>query len=247
MPVVETVGQRFGRLTVISEHNVRSPGGGYPKRCRVRCDCGNEYETWASTLFGPNCPKSCGCLRPDGALGPSDRDSIVGQKFTKLLVLSQCNDGHPSCECLCDCGKTITAKPSALKNGNKVSCGCWKRSARRKTPEEAVPASLWHAYKQGALRRGLSFDLTKDEFKALILSPCHYCGAVGSCKTKIRKHVLARNGVDRIDSDQGYSRTNCVPCCEDCNTAKDDLPVEMFLGWAHRVSAHQAGLVNTLA
>ena len=44
-----------------------------------------------------------------------------------------------------------------------------------------------------------------------------------------------RNGVDRIDSNQGYYWENCVPCCEKCNYAKHEMSVKEFKNWIIKV------------
>lgn len=50
--------------------------------------------------------------------------------------------------------------------------------------------------------------------------------------------MFVRNGIDRVDSAQGYVLTNVVPCCKQCNRAKSDLSREEFLTWVERVHAH---------
>ena len=37
------------------------------------------------------------------------------------------------------------------------------------------------------------------------------------------------NGIDRINSDKGYTIDNCVPCCAQCNHMKLDYTTEEFL------------------
>ena len=38
-----------------------------------------------------------------------------------------------------------------------------------------------------------------------------------------------RNGIDRIDNNKGYTKENCVPCCDICNRIKMDLPYNVFI------------------
>ena len=70
-------------------------------------------------------------------------------------------------------------------------------------------------YAQGrsaASKRGYAWELTLDEYSALILnSNCHYC-----------YHVLSDtgSGLDRKDNNIGYMLDNCVPCCAHCNGFK---------------------------
>lgn len=52
---------------------------------------------------------------------------IIGQRFSKLVVLSRLGssaDRRATWHCKCDCGKQTIAVTSALRNGNKQSCGC---------------------------------------------------------------------------------------------------------------------------
>lgn len=37
------------------------------------------------------------------------------------------------------------------------------------------------------------------------------------------------NGVDRIDSNKGYTKDNCVPCCKICNQMKSNIDIGTFL------------------
>lgn len=53
--------------------------------------------------------------------------NIIGQRFSRLLVLSDTerqHGGHRTVLCLCDCGKKIIARNSSLLSGNTKSCGC---------------------------------------------------------------------------------------------------------------------------
>ncbi len=54
-------------------------------------------------------------------------------------------------------------------------------------------------------------DMTIEWFiENILLAPCHYCG-----DTK-------RVGCDRIDNNKGHSKDNVVPCCIECNTARNN-------------------------
>ena len=85
---------------------------------------------------------------------------------------------------------------------------------------KATPRYL--AYKTGALKRGLVFELTAEEFNALTTAVCFYCGTSGP------------NGVDRQDNHVGYTVGNCVTCCKHCNYAKGALTIEDFMIWLRR-------------
>jgi hypothetical protein len=68
----------------------------------------------------------------------------------------------------------------------------------------------WTAYRGDAKRRGLPFDLTKEEFMSFWQLPCSYCGS-----------AIDTIGLDRVDSSAGYSIDNVVPCCTVCNRMKN--------------------------
>lgn len=71
-------------------------------------------------------------------------------------------------------------------------------------------------YKAAAQRRNIAFDFTKEEFQALILGNCNYCGSEIAL------------GIDRLDSLKGYEKSNSVPCCTKCNFAKSTMTVDEF-------------------
>lgn len=77
---------------------------------------------------------------------------------------------------------------------------------------------LKNVYKSNAKVRNISWDLTDSEFLELVTKSCAYCG-----------HTQEYNGIDRIDSNKGYTINNCVPCCSWCNTMKLDHSLEEFL------------------
>lgn len=72
--------------------------------------------------------------------------------------------------------------------------------------------------------------MSDEQLYALIELPCFYTGKVPSGK-KVAKsgEVFLYNGVDRLDSDKGYTPENCVSCCWEVNRMKNDMPKERFL------------------
>lgn len=61
-----------------------------------------------------------------------DRPSLIGQKFTRALVLDDAPtiEGRAASLCLCDCGLKFVTLNKRLISGNTKSCGCLKRDAR---------------------------------------------------------------------------------------------------------------------
>jgi hypothetical protein len=55
---------------------------------------------------------------------------LTGQKFGRLTVISKEENSinnRTSWFCICDCGKTTVATSHNMKNGDKQSCGCYKK------------------------------------------------------------------------------------------------------------------------
>lgn len=61
--------------------------------------------------------------------------------------------------------------------------------------------------------RGIPCDITLPDIAELCNLPCHYCQS---------QLAPSGHGLDRLDSDLGYTRDNVVPCCKECNMAKSD-------------------------
>ncbi len=59
---------------------------------------------------------------------------------------------------------------------------------------------------------------------------CHYCGdALMWAEFSITKKGTYRGyNLDRVDSNRGYSKDNCVACCPECNHIKWDMDYEKF-------------------
>ena len=68
------------------------------------------------------------------------------------------------------------------------------------------------AYRIRAENKGLSFDITKEQFETYKINPCYLCGKSGT-----NTHM---NGIDRLDNTKGYTQDNIKSCCWVCNYMK---------------------------
>ena len=117
-------GARFGMLTALRE--VDGPG---KRRWDCVCDCGQAVTAEATKLRTGH-KKSCGCLRSKGdhlgrmttAAASANRVPIIGERFSRLIVLSE--DSERNLTCLCDCGATAVKSRAAVVSGDTKSCGC---------------------------------------------------------------------------------------------------------------------------
>ncbi len=105
---------------------------------------------------------------------------------------------------------------------------------------------LISVYRSSAKKRGVEWALTKEQATDLFQGRCRYCGTSPSRiyhPPRLLGGYLC-NGIDRVNSDEGYTIANTVSCCSRCNEAKNDLTVEEFLSWARRVVVHTMDLTG---
>lgn len=149
----------------------------------------------------------------------------------------------------CRCGEEKRFwKYSAIER--QKSCGCGTDEVGLSKEQRRMLNSRLHSYKSGAIKRGLDWDLTYKDFFEITSKDCTYCGSQPreinyfenapslqkeSPNRDWSKYSILFNGVDRIDSSEGYSVENCVPCCTYCNRAKSDLSFEEFRDHIERI------------
>lgn len=136
----------------------------------------------------------------------------------------------------CICGNEKVISPRDVISGRIKSCGCatsYLVNKRKRLPEgEAAFRQMYRSYRQAATLRGFVFGLSQDEFKSLTKQDCYYCGIRPQQSYEIKANDTAPyiyNGVDRLNSSNGYVLGNVVPCCGFCNRMKMDSNLEEFL------------------
>ena len=171
----------------------------------------------------------------------------VGNKHGKLTVIERAGSNERRAAlwlCKCDCGRMTIVPGRDLRSGGTRSCGCIAR--HRLPPGESGFNFLYRAYRGSAIRKGVAFELTKEQMRKLTKLPCHYCGIEPFAAypiSKRRKQLKLRgtytyNGLDRIDNNKGYSIENVVPCCKRCNRAKFKMTVDEFRDWLTAAYKH---------
>ncbi len=233
---VDLTGQRFGKLLVIERVEPHAKRENTHSYWKCRCDCGNEKRIDGTKLTSGR-TKSCGCLKNKNGIDRYNFVDLVGQKFGKLKVLemAQIKDKRIYWLCECDCGNKKVVLGSSLKSKRTTSCGCKKMESRK--GEETLINRIYLTYKNHAKKRNKDFCLDKDFFWSLTQLPCYYCGAekTNTAKNYYLEDSIQYNGIDRIDSALGYTIDNVVPCCIECNQAKNDLSQSYFKSWIEKV------------
>lgn len=169
----------------------------------------------------------------------------TGNRFGKLLVLKRAEsgkDGRARWLCRCDCGNEAIVRGNNLRRGNTQSCGCMQGTNHGLPSGEAAFHALINRMKGTAKRRGIKWDLTKEQIRRLTKQPCFYCGVEPAqiCSPKTYNGAYIYNGLDRINNECGYEINNLVPCCKSCNRAKSTKTTEEFKAWAVRLYEHFA-------
>lgn len=176
-------------------------------------------------------------------------DEIYSTKFGKLLVLNiystrNVNTGRKErrCFCLCDCGEYFNGTKGKIVRGVTRSCGCLQKECRESWKSKMIAKKdltdatsfneKYQTYRRRAERSGISFTLTKKDFRDITSGYCHYCGEDSEHNKNETRRYEGRtylcNGIDRVNSSLGYDVENCVSCCDVCNRMKMAHSVEFF-------------------
>ena len=168
----------------------------------------------------------------------------IGSVFGRLTVTSRVEDTvYYNCKCIC--GNVRTVPATDLRNGGTRSCGCLKRDSlierhKKTNPNRDSRYVLLSRYKYYATKRGLSFELDDETFYNIVQQPCVFCGDknVTVVENRYGNYPFYFTGVDRIDSDKGYTADNVQPCCKMCNRMKMDHQEGFFLHHIEKVYKH---------
>jgi len=88
-------------------------------------------------------------------------------------------------------------------------------------------------YQSKAKDRSIKFELSEQEFKSIITDTrCTHCRKLGLL------------GVDRIDSNLGYTVSNCQPSCSTCNLLKLDQSDKEFYARCKRIFERKQTILN---
>jgi len=187
----------------------------------------------------------------------------TGQRFGKLIAVRRVENLPPSGSfgdnrrrrsrvqwlCMCDCGKEKIAQARDLTSRRVKSCGCTTYGPRSSLyrlknplpPGRAARNIVFATYRSSARARGLSWELTGEQFDEITGQDCHYCG----CPPSMVKFNPYRNssewvysGIDRKDSSIGYVPGNVLPACRVCNNAKSNMSYDEFMAWIARLTEY---------
>jgi hypothetical protein len=181
---------------------------------------------------------------------------FIGEKNGFLEIIEVIHQGvtgkHVNVKVFCHNCKNESVKDSLVFKKSK-SCGCDRKNVNEgklRGPKTmpwqlgsgmASRNNIVSAYKIGAKKRGLPWELSNDECFVLFKQPCFYCGV---CEYSLKKGIgktsgdYTYNGIDRLDSSKGYSQENVVSCCWKCNNMKGSLSMLEFIKQVTSINKH---------
>jgi len=183
----------------------------------------------------------------------SKRLNIENKVFGRLRVIKFDHVENQSSYwlCECTCGNNIVIKGKKLTIGHTKSCGCLQTEMRKKPKafgrkilmdySDYVTGLVYSHYRTSAKKNNRDFDLSKDQLKKIIFSPCYYCGTEGSNyydqhQRQRKQYEFCRyNGIDRVDNNKGYNIENVVACCNICNRAKREISIDDYIKWINKL------------
>lgn len=201
-----------------------------------------------------------------------NRANMIGKVYNSWKVLEYVETKGKTAfyKALClECNKEFVVDGRNLRSGLSKRCvQCGLKSTRRKQtgkmksvgiePKLASYMKLYSHYKIRAIRKHREFTLSLERFIELLKGNCKYCGTEprklsqplkGSkySSEKLELSTIKFNGLDRVDSNIGYTEENSVTCCEMCNKAKLDWPIEVFEDWIKRLCDFRTKQTNAAA
>jgi hypothetical protein len=221
-PRIDLLGQRFGRLVVVSDATPMVYPYGSFRRVRVRCDCGGEMDVLANSLLRGK-TKSCPHCRVTRKL--SERIA-VGQRFGRLVVT-----GSPDYRVVrkypvpffpvrCDCGTQTVVNGYYLHLGDTTSCGCYRaervaeglalKHGEANKPTAPIATPEYRAWR-GMINR--CYQPSSERFSRyggrgiVVCDRWHH--SFENFLADMGRKPSPKHSIDRIDNDGNYEPGNC--------------------------------------
>lgn len=160
----------------------------------------------------------------------STLNKYLGNTYGVLTVVSfdRTENSRSYFNCKCSrCGGISSVRSDRFSSKTYTPKSCshcvndlQKEIADEKYAEDRPYNQRFNSLMSNAKERNISVEITKEEAFELFKQPCYYCGEI-EVDDKI-------GGIDRINSDLGYTRDNTVSCCWVCNLMKNRFSLDIF-------------------
>ncbi len=108
--------------------------------------CNGKFKSVAGNITSGNTTQCRNCSNKQ--VGEKARDNLVGQRFTRLLVIEPAGSKNYKAlwKCLCDCGEITFLTTNELNTENTKSCGCLNAEKVQERAEERRLKLEGHTY-----------------------------------------------------------------------------------------------------
>lgn len=153
----------------------------------------------------------CGIMQDKGFNGIDRVNSLVG------YISENCVSCCATCNFMKKCldKQTFLQRIEHIMTYNKFVDGSLFPEAFRDYKPTFV------SYIDKCNKKDISFDITEYEFNECVKKNCYLCGKVNT--------ITHSNGIDRMNSDIGYNKTNIYTCCANCNYMKNNTSYKEFM------------------
>lgn len=245
------IGSKYGRFTVLEFYK----GDINKNRVKVQCKCGETKEVGISALYSVTEHGTC-CYAKDKSLIPTPTSvkDLTGQIIGRFTILDKAGlDKHNNREWIvqCKCGNIKTMTTARLNNSSNNGHCCPRKKMPKKKSIKKIPtlkertwvllSGKYQEKKKRHKAKNMSgVIMTREEYTKMALNECYYCGLEHSLviEDRISEHIIKYNGIDRLDSDIGYTKDNSVACCYYCNRAKNTMTEKEFYEWVNKISCN---------
>ena len=216
---LDLTGEKYGRLTVVSEAEPHYTSGGRKLiMWNCKCDCGGTVVVSTSHLRSGH-TVSCGCRLKETQSGQTLVD-ITGQRFGRLVVLGrnmekQGENRHLMWDCICDCGNRTTVSGLHLKDGHTKSCGCLAAESlrTRSITHGKSKTALYHVFLTMHSRCDNPNTKSYHRYGGRGIKVCdewrRASGFQAFYDWAMRNGYQEGLTIDRIDTDGDYEPSNC--------------------------------------
>jgi hypothetical protein len=134
---------------------------------------------------------------------------LISHRFGKLAVLSDTGrrkTRRPVSPCRCDCGIEIEVLGKYLRNGDTRSCGCYSTgNAHNRDAVGDITLSFWTPRVKQAIRRGIPFEITRQQgWKLYLAQGGRY--ALTGVEIKFSPNIRDTRGAQTASLDRKDSR-----------------------------------------
>jgi hypothetical protein len=201
------IGKSFGHLTVVAYRGKRPAGSLWG----CLCDCGKSVNVVVGKLKSGH-TRSCGHLRVK-ANQVRNYVKMVGRTFGRLRVLSFSHSaGRRVWNCVCLCGKFVTANTSTLTRGDRQSCGCLNGAANI-IHGEARKGKVSPEYRcwLNLIQRCTNPKVSNfSDYGGRGITVCDRWHTYTNFLLDMGRKPHPSLTIERTDNEKGYSPENCV-------------------------------------